>query len=231
MFLRLNLELFFPLLIFGMYISAVFLSLFFAKLLFIVVNIIHKPREGIFLRDASDKDYRYWSIRNTIKKWPVWLAHKFPLSFLYNVCFKLFGVKTKFSNSLFEGWVDCEFIEFGKNVVVGQASIIQSAAIIGNLFIIKKSTFEDNVRIGAHSVIMSGVHIHKSSVLAASSLLVIGQELDEGWVYLGTPAKKYKKNVFFEDDLENILAKQDQNIDEIHKKYEELYKIRKDKKV
>ena len=120
---------------------------------------------------------------------------------------------------------------FGKNVVVGQASIIQSAAIIGNLFIIKKSTFEDNVRIGAHSVIMPGVHIHKSSVLAASSLLVIGQELDDGWVYLGAPAKKYKKNVFFEDDLENILAKQDQNIDEIHKKYEELYTIRKDKKV
>jgi len=36
---------------------------------------------------------------------------------------------------------------------------------------------------------------------------------------------------FFEDDLENILANRDQNIDEIHKKYDKLYTIRKDKKV
>jgi hypothetical protein len=36
---------------------------------------------------------------------------------------------------------------------------------------------------------------------------------------------------FFEDDLENILAKRDQNIGEINKKYDKLYTIRKDKKV
>ncbi|MFX1495114.1 MAG: DapH/DapD/GlmU-related protein [Promethearchaeota archaeon] len=222
---------FLPALIFVIYLSLVFISLLSTKILLIIVNLFHKPREGVFLRDSSDKDYRYWSIRNTIKKWPAWMAHKFPLPFLDNICFKLFGVKTKFSNSLFEGWVDTEFIEFGKNVVVGQASVIQSAVIIGNLFIIRKTIIEDNVRIGAHSVIMPGTHMSKNSVLAASSLTIIDQELEEGWVYLGAPAKKYKRDVFFEDGLEETIAEQEQDIEELRKKYEELYTRRKDKKI
>lgn len=222
---------FLPALIFVIYLSLVFVSLFFTKILLIIVNLFHKPKEGVFLRDSVDRDYKYWSIRNTIKKWPVWIAHKFPLPFLDNICFKLFGVKTKFSNSLFEGWVDTEFIEFGKNVVVGQASVIQSAVIIGNLFIIRKTIIEDNVRIGAHSVIMPGTHMYKNSVLAASSLTTIGQELEEGWVYLGAPARKYKRDVFFEDGLEQIIAEQEHDIEELRKKYEELYTRRKDKKV
>ncbi|MGB5909767.1 MAG: hypothetical protein ACXACC_04555 [Promethearchaeota archaeon] len=222
---------FLPLLIFVIYISLLFVSLFFTKILLIIVNLFHKPREGVFLRTPSNKDYRYWSIRNTIKKWPAWIAHKFPLPFLDNICFKLFGVKTQFSNSLFEGWVDTEFIEFGKNVVVGQASVIQSAVIIGNLFIIRKTIIEDNVRIGAHSVVMPGTHMKKDSVLAASSLTTVGQELEEGWVYLGAPAKKYKRDVFFEDGLEEIIAEQEHDIEELRKKYKELYTRRKDKQV
>ncbi|MBY9014040.1 MAG: hypothetical protein KGD70_16905, partial [Candidatus Lokiarchaeota archaeon] len=161
-----------------MYVTMVFTSLFFAKILLIIVNSIHEPIEGVFLRDASDKDYRYWSLRNTIKRWPVWLAHKFPFPFLDNICFKLFGVKTKFTNSLFEGWVDVEFIDFGDNVVVGQGSIVQSSVIIGNLLIIRKTVIGENVRIGAHAIVMPGTHIGKNSVLAANSVTTVEQELE-----------------------------------------------------
>ena len=59
----------------------------------------------------------------------------------------MFGVKTRISNSLFEGWVDTEFLEFGKNVVVGQGAIVMSSMIIGNLLIIKKTLIDDEVRI------------------------------------------------------------------------------------
>jgi hypothetical protein len=206
-----------------MYLTLIFVSLFIAKLFLMIVNLFHKPREGIFMRNNLDKDYRYWSLRNTIKKWPIWLAHRFPLPFLDNLCFKLFGVKTPFSASLFEGWVDTEMIEFGKNVVCGQGSIIQSAVIIGDFFIIRKTIIEDNVRIGAHSVIMPGTHISKNCILAASSTTTIGQELEEGYVYLGVPAKKFKKNVFFEDGLEEVIQKQIHNSNNLHNKYEKLY--------
>ena len=219
---------FLPLLCVVMYLTIVFVSLFFAKIMLIIVNLFHKPKEGVFLRDKSNKDYKYWSLRNTIKRWPVWLSHRFPFPFLDNICFKWFGVKTKFSNSLFEGWVDCEFIEFGDNVVVGQGSIIQSATIIGNLLIIKKTKINDNVRIGTHAIVMPGTIIGKNSVLAASSVTTIGQELEQGTIYVGIPAQKYKKNVFFEDGLQDILGKKIQDEEVVRKKYEELYIRRHD---
>ena len=207
---------------FIMYITMVFTSLLLAKVLLVIINHIHKPREGIFLRDRSDKDYRYWSLRNIIKRWPVWLAHKLPLPYFDNFCFKVFGVKTNLSNSLFEGWVDCEFVEFGDNVVIGQASLIQSALIIGNLLIIKKTVIDDNVRIGAHTVVMPGTQIGKNCVLAASSVTTVGQKLEEGWIYLGVPATKYKKNRFFEDEIEGKITYVE-DIEGLRDEYEKKY--------
>ncbi len=222
---------FLPLLIMIMYLTSILVSLVFAKIFLVIVNLIHTPREGVFLRHRSDKDYRYWSLRSAIKKWPLWLSHKFPFPFLDNICLKMFGVKTKFSNSLFEGWVDCEFIEFGKNVVVGQSSVIQSSIIVGNLFIIRKTIIEDNVIIGAHSVVMPGTHLKRNSILATSSLTTVGQELEEGWIYLGAPAKKYKENVYFEEGLEGIISQLNvvKSKEEGHS--EDFYTRRKDKKV
>ena len=221
---------FLPLYFIVMYITTVFAAIFFAKILLIIVNVFHKPREGVFLRDSADKDYRYWSLRNTIKKWPTWLAHKFPFPFLDNICFKVFGVKTKFSNSLFEGWVDTEYIEFGKNVVVGQGAIIQSSAIIGNFLIIKKTIIEENVRIGAHVIIMPGTHIGKNCILNTWSSTMVGQELEEGWVYNGGPAKKFKKTRFFEDIPIEKLTKTVGDLDGLLKKYDEQYVKRQVKK-
>lgn len=221
--------LFLPFLVFIMYLTGISISLIFAKIILVIVNLLHKPREGIFLRHPSDKDYRYWSLRSTIKKWPIWLSHKFPFPFMDNICSKMFGVKTVYSNSLFEGWVDTEFIEFGKNVVVGQGAVVQSAVIAGNLFIIRKTIIEDNVMIGSQSVVMPGTHIKKNSILGGHSMTTIGQVLEEEWIYLGAPAKKFKKNVFFEEGLESIIERQIEGELVSDLKYEDLYTMRKDK--
>lgn len=212
---------FLPLIAFFSYLTMFFTALIFAKLLLIIVNRVHKPREGVFLRDPSDRDYRYWSLRSTIKRWPVYIAHKFPFPFLDNLCFKIFGVKTSINNSLFEGWVDTEFIEFGKNVVVGQASTVQSSLIIGNLLIIKKTIIEDNVRIGAHAIVMPGAHMQKNSVLGASSIATSGQILEEGWIYVGAPATKFKENIFFRDGLQKAIEQTD--LGTLREKYEDRY--------
>ncbi|MHA1149756.1 MAG: hypothetical protein ACTSR8_16090 [Promethearchaeota archaeon] len=215
---------FLPLFAFVAYLTMFFTALIFSKLLLTIVNLFHNPREGVFLRDPSDKDYRYWSLRSTIKRWPVYIAHKFPFPFLDNICFKAFGVKTSIHNSLFEGWVDTEFIEFGKNVVVGQASTVQSAVIIGNLLIIKKTIIEDNVRIGAHAIVMPGAYMKKNSVLGASSIATCGQILEDGWIYVGTPATKFKENIFFRDGLANAIEHTD--LGELREKFEERYQSR-----
>ncbi len=217
-----------PLLAFLMYVTIVFSAIFFAKVLLVLTNAVRRPREGTFLRHPSDKDYRYWSLRNTIKRWPVWLAHRFPFpGILDNICFKVFGVKTKISNSLFEGWVDTEFIEFGKDVVVGQGAIVQAAVIIGNLLIIRKTVIEDNVRIGSHAIVMPGTKIGKNCILAANSVTTVGQVLEKGWIYVGIPAKKFKVNYFFEDGLEDKLGHVE-DIEALREKYEEMYTKRYD---
>jgi len=218
-----------PLLIFVMYITSIAISLVFAKIFLVITNLIHKPREGVFLRHPSDKDYRYWCLRSVIKKWPLWLSHKFPFPFMDNICLKLFGIKTKYSNSLFEGFIDTEFIDFGKNVTIGQSALIQSALIIGNLFILRKTVLEDNAMVGAHSVVMPGTYIKKNSILAGSSMTTVGQVLDENYIYVGAPAKKFKKNVFFEDGLEEIIEKQFKEYAISTAQYEDLYTVRKDK--
>ncbi|MFX1388096.1 MAG: hypothetical protein ACFE9M_12840 [Promethearchaeota archaeon] len=212
-----------------MYVTLILISLIFTKILLDLVNLFHKPREGVFLRHRSDKDYRYWSLRNTIKKWPIWISHKFPFPFMDNICSRMFGVKTNYSNSLFEGWVDTEFIDFGKNVVVGQGSVVQSAIIVGNLFIIRKTTIEDNVVIGSHCVVMPGTIMKKNSILGGHSMTTVGQVLEEEWIYLGAPAKKFKKNVFIEEGLEEIIKKQGEEKIESQLHYEDLYTMRKDK--
>ena len=212
---------FLPLALFVIYVSTVFVAIIFTKIILLIVNVVHKPREGTFLRDPSDKDYRYWSLRNTLKKWPTWLAHKFPFPFLDNICFRVLGVKTKFSNSLFEGWVDTEFMEFGKNVVIGQGAIVQSSVIVGNLLIIRKTVIEENVRVGTHVIIMPGTHIGKDCILNTWSSTKVGQELEEGWIYNGSPAKKFKRNRFFEDIPIEKLNKSIGNIDLLLKKYDE----------
>ncbi|MFX0177933.1 MAG: DapH/DapD/GlmU-related protein [Candidatus Hodarchaeota archaeon] len=219
---------FLPLACFGMYITAAFTAMIFGRLLLSVVNVVHKPRVGTFLRHPSDRDYRYWSLRNTIKRWPFWLCHKFPFPFLDNICFKIFGVKTKFSNSLFEGWVDTEFIEFGKNVVVGQGAIVQSSVIIGNLLIVRKTVIEDDVRIGSHAIIMPGTHIGRKSVLAANSVTTVDQVLKNGWIYVGIPAKEFKRNWFFADGLKDKIG-QVKSVEKLREKYEKVYIKRYDK--
>ena len=102
--------------------------------------------------------------------------------------------------------MDIEFIEFGKNVVVGQGGLVQSALIIGNLLIIKKAVIEDEVRIGSHAIISPGTHIGKRAVVASNTVTIVDQELEEGYIYVGIPAKKYKKNWFFEDGLQDKLG-------------------------
>ncbi|MHA2289539.1 MAG: hypothetical protein ACXABG_12205 [Promethearchaeota archaeon] len=220
---------FLSLLIIPMYVTLVFSATFIAKVFHLIVNKIHKPRTGTFLRHPSDKDFRYWCIRNVIKRWPFWLSHRFPFPFMNNFVFKIFGVKTRLSNSLFEGWVDTEFIEFGRNVVVGQGSMVQSSVIIGNLLIVRKTVIDDEVRIGSHAIVMPGTHIKKRSVLASNSVTTVNQVLDEGFIYVGVPAKILKRNYFFEDGLQDKLG-QVEDVEALREKYEEMYLKRVDEK-
>jgi hypothetical protein len=50
---------------------------------------------------------------------------------------------------------------------------------------------------------------------------MVGQELEEGWIYNGSPAKKFKKNRFFEDIPIEKLSRSIGDLDLLFKKYDE----------
>ncbi|MGV9197475.1 MAG: hypothetical protein ACOC44_15865 [Promethearchaeia archaeon] len=165
-----------------------------AKIFLLVINAIHKPKQGVFLRDPNDKDYCYWSLRSVVKKWPAWLARQLNIPIFEILLFKLLGIKIHKSSAVQEGWVDVEFVDVGKNVRLGQGSLIMSSIFIKDKLIIQKVTIKDNVVIGAHSVVTPGTTISENTTLDSLSMTQMNQTLEPNAIYSGTPAQKILRN-------------------------------------
>jgi len=169
----------------------IFSSVLIAKVFLLFTNLIHKPKEGVFTISKEDKDYCYWSLRAVIKKWPIWLIRQLSLPFFELFAYKIFGVKTSFFNALDNAWVDCEFIQLGKNIKIGQGSLIMSNIRVGDKLIVKKVIIGDNVIIGAHALILPGTIIGDNSIVDSNGLTLINQKLEPNCIYSGNPAQKY----------------------------------------
>ena len=180
-----------------------------AKISLLIANLFHRPKEGVFKRDKSDKDYCYWSLRGVIRKWPTWLARQLSLPILENLALKVLGIKVSFSSALHEGWVDCEFVEIGKNVRLGQGSLIMSNILVKDKLIIKKVIIKENVIIGAHSVISPGTLIESNTTVDAISMTSINQHLKADSIYSGAPVKQVALN---EPLTETHIEKLEENV-------------------
>lgn len=190
----------FPFVLFVGIILLIISSGIVAKIFLIFINIMHKPKEGVFLRSKNDKDYCYWSLRAIVRKWPTWLARQLYLPMFEILILKILGVKCSFSDSLNEGWIDCEFIELGKNVKVGQGSLIVSNMIIQDKLILKKVIIKDNVIISAHSVVLPGTIIENNTILDVLSATTTNQKLESNTIYRGYPARKMQKGELLKEE-------------------------------
>ncbi|MHA1192970.1 MAG: hypothetical protein ACTSP9_11830 [Promethearchaeota archaeon] len=222
--------LFLPLFVISLMFLFIFTSFFFTKLLLILINLMCIPKEGIFRIDTKDPNFEFWKLRIEIKKIVLWLLRNWPLPWLDVIAFRWFGVKMDFSSHLNDAWVDCEFIEFGNNITVGQGAVLMSSMVVGNYLIIKKITLDDFSLIGGQSTIAPGTHFGKDTVLGAVSVTTLNQRLEDGWIYGGIPARKLKPNKYAEDrkatihkidvdEGEKVEVEHDINIDEDKKKF------------
>ncbi len=222
--------LFLPLFLLSLMFLFIFTSFFFCKMLLILINLMCTPKEGIFRIDNKDPNFEFWKLRIELKKIVLWFLRNWPLPWLDVVAFRLLGVKMDFSSHLNDAWVDCEFIEFGKNITVGQGAVLMSSMVVGNYLIIKKITLDDFSLIGGQSTIAPGTHLGKDTVLGAVSVTALNQNLDDGWVYGGILARKFKPNKYAEerkasiqkidvDGEEKIEVEYDINIDEDKRKF------------
>ncbi len=166
-----------------------------ARIFLSIANLFHKPREGLFDRDPKDKDYRYWSLRATIRKFAIWVAHTFPFTYLDVLAFKMLGVKVKgFGTAVMDVYLDTEFVEIGKDTILGLDCKVLSSIIVQDKLLIKRVKIGNNCLVGGASVVSPGTVMEDDSVLGALSCTKVDQVLETGWIYFGIPCRKFKEN-------------------------------------
>jgi len=167
-------------------------ALVLGKIFLILLELIHKSKEGLFKIDKKDKDYYYFCMRVTVKKFIFWIWNNFCFPWASNLAFKICKMKVDFKSTLFDGWSDVEFIEFGKNTMLGQGAVILSSMIVGDHLLIKKVIIGDHVVIGGNAIVAPGTIIGKGTTLGVWATTHIGQVLESNYIYVGRPARKFQ---------------------------------------
>ncbi|MHA2325869.1 MAG: hypothetical protein ACXACB_10740 [Promethearchaeota archaeon] len=215
-----------PVWFFVLYFILIFGIALFTKAFLLIINMIHKPREGIFKAVEGDQDYEFWRLRVELKKLVFWFMNHGPLPWVVMWGFRWMGIHVDFSSHMQDAWSDGGFIEFGRNVTIGQGAVVMSSMVVGKYLIIKKIVIGDHTVVGGVSNISPGTKIGKESVIGAFSTTVPSQFIEPGWVYLGPLyARKYKPNkyaeerrdIIYQKDVEDevkYVIKQEVNIDE-----------------
>ena len=176
--------------------SYLLISLLLGKLFLILLKLLHKPKEGIFKIDQNNGDYSYFCLRVSVKKFIFWIWNNFCFPWVSNFAFKMCDIKADFKSTMFDGWSDVEFIEYGNNIMIGQGAQIFSSIIIRinneDYLLIKKVIILDHVVLGGNSIVSPGTIIGKGSTLGVWTVTQINQILDPDWIYIGYPARKYQ---------------------------------------
>ncbi|NHJ20992.1 MAG: hypothetical protein EAX91_08625 [Candidatus Lokiarchaeota archaeon] len=194
--LNLTTVFFLPVALFAMIYIFVFAVLFFSKLFLIFLNLLHQPREGVFIAEIGDKDYEFWMMRTELKKIALWFFRNTPLPWLDVIAFRWFGIRMDFTSHLNDAWCDAEFVDFGRNCLVGQGATVMSSMVVGKYLIIKRVIFDDFVLVGGQSTIAPGTIIEHDGFIGALSTTTYNQVLEPEWIYFGIPAIKLKKNKY-----------------------------------
>jgi hypothetical protein len=179
----------------------------FTRAILVIINMIHRPKEGIFKAKEKDQDFEFWRLRTELKKLALWFMNKGPLPWIVTWGFRWFGVRIDFSSHLQDAWVDVDFIDFGRKVTVGQGAVVMSSMIVGQYLIIKRIIIDDYTVIGGVSNISPGTIIKKDTVVGAFSSTNFNQILEEGWIYFGIPAIKLKPNKYAEERKDKIIRR------------------------
>ncbi|MFX1573326.1 MAG: hypothetical protein ACFFB0_11305 [Promethearchaeota archaeon] len=180
---------------------------FFSKLFLILINLIHKPKEGIFKAEIGDTDFEFWCLRTELKKIVLWLIRNWPLPWMDILAFKWFGVKMTLSSSLYDSWCDGEFITFGRRVLLGQGATIMSSMVVGRYLFIKNVICGDYSLIGGHTTIAPGTVIGEDTFVSAISNTLYNQILEPGWIYMGIPVVKLKENKYAKERRDIIMKR------------------------
>lgn len=175
-------------------------SLMFCKFYLVILHLMHKPKEGLFKIDYKDKDYAYFCYRVAVKKHLFWVFNNFCFPWAANLAFKMCNMRSDYKSTMFDGWSDVEFIDYGKNIMVGQGAVVLSSMIIGDHLLIKKIIIGDHVVLGGNSIVAPGSVVGANTTLGVWATTHINQVLEPGFIYIGRPARKYQPAIKMLED-------------------------------
>ena len=180
---------------------------FFITFEFLLFMISQTLIPGIFLRifrfKIEDREYDLYKDTSILKQIFLSLVYKPPLTLLS--IFRLIPLRNfmhrsagmKIGKNCFipdnVHFYEPYAIEIGDNTLIGGNTSISAHSIENNKMIIKKIKIGLNVQIGGDAYIFSGVVIEDDVIVGARSLIIKNQILKKGKVYIGSPAKEFKK--------------------------------------
>ncbi len=172
------------------YVIFILFLLLFAKLTLILFNLFKKPKEGIFQRNLRDKNYKFFIMRRCLKRFVIKIFNYFPLPWAKILALKSFGIKISNNTSVLDSFIDSDFIEIGKNTLLGEGSIIMSSMVLGDELLVKRVILREGCTIGAYSIIAPGTIVEEGAILGMGSYTKLNQRLKKNCIHFGRPAKK-----------------------------------------
>ncbi len=185
----------------GVYYLTVVWAAYVAKFFLLWVNLVHKPREGVFARSPADKDYRYFHLRNLIRKFALWILYSGPFPWLKEGWMhRRFGAKIGKNVVIHDAFLSLEFVELGDNVILGLGTVVMSHWYEQERFILGHVTIGKDAIIGSKAVILPLTTVGEGAVVDAESMIVPGTEIKAGDLMVGKPAVISKiKEIAFSD--------------------------------
>ena len=174
-----------PLNIYGNIFLFVFTVILFSASIFKLLNLISKPKEGVFERGSRGWKYmhrRFWTVY-----FPIWLARALPLPWLDIIAYRFFGTRVGRSVVLYEGYIDPEFVEIGDFTMTSLNICIFSHLIYHDKVIIKKVKIGKACVVGPHTIVSPGTVMEDFAVLGVNSYTKINQNLKGNLIHVGTP--------------------------------------------
>lgn len=173
------------------YLILVFSTIFSTAFFINVMNL--KYEEGEYGKSLRDK---------TAFKYALYFALYYPTYRLINIfvlppikSFHLSMIGCKIGKNVFlagEEWIaDPCVIEIGDNTMIGGRALI-TGHLAEDKLKIKRVKIGKNCLIGGETFIMPGVTIEENVVVGAKSLVTKNKKLEKGKVYAGIPAKEIK---------------------------------------
>ncbi|MDD5417873.1 MAG: DapH/DapD/GlmU-related protein [Candidatus Nanoarchaeia archaeon] len=158
-----------------------------------VSDCIYPVKEGYF--KEGSKGYTNWTMRSSLMASYEEIFIKIMPRFLRILIYLAMGLKIKKIPKIvfLENMIECEMIELGKGVVIGNDATITGHILDRGVVYIKKIKIGDNSTIGAKSIIMPGVEIGKNSVVAAGAIVPKNTNIPANEIWGGVPAKRIKK--------------------------------------